>query len=443
MPRRGYDIAGNVLSDGLHGFAYDGENRIAQVSGGVSYIYDAEGRRVGKSDGTVYTVNTGGAVLDEVNGSVWKRSEVTLGGHHLATVNAAGVVFVHGDWLGTERARSSASGVICQTETSLPFGDDAVVTGGCTVASPDFLTGKPRDAETGLDDFGARYLSSQWGRWMSADWTAGASAVPYATLTNPQSLNLYAYVGNDPVDGEDADGHARYDHGSDGCAAYVSSCSAGGDYSDWASMALVDEQIYGHDLAATGGYYAVSAPNGGSYVGQTPASVITAVAMALVSTQGSTGRQPDGSYKAPTGPGSEIYKRTHDQMKNDSVLAPDDPDGQCVTATAYFSGVTRNTTLWRSGRHALELTDDDIGLAIATFASSGPTDSNGRYPTNGDQNSGIFMGRSAGGIWLLDQWPSGKAPSVRFLPTHDPNDSLHPDRSNNADAYYVIRVPQP
>jgi hypothetical protein len=36
---------------------------------------------------------------------------------------------------------------------------------------------------------------------MSADWTAGASAVPYATLTNPQSLNLYAYVGNDPVDG--------------------------------------------------------------------------------------------------------------------------------------------------------------------------------------------------------------------------------------------------
>jgi len=196
---------------------------------------------------------------------------------HLAGV---GVVFVHGDWLGTERARSSASGVICQTETSLPFGNDAVVTGGCAVASPDFLTGKPRDAETGLDDFGARYLSSQWGRWMSADWTAGASAVPYATLTNPQSLNLYAYVGNDPVDGMDADGHARYDHGADGCAAYVSSCSTGGDYSDWASMALVDEQIYGHDLAATGGYYAVSAPNGGSYVGKTPASVITAVTMA-------------------------------------------------------------------------------------------------------------------------------------------------------------------
>ena len=141
---------------------------------------------------------------------------------HFADV---GVVFVHGDWLGTERARSSASGVICQTETSLPFGNDAVVTGRCTVASPDFLTGKPRDAETGLDDFGARYLSSQWGRWMSADWTAGASAVPYATLTNPQSLNLYAYVGNDPVDGMDADGHARYEQPGTDNSAYGTECA--------------------------------------------------------------------------------------------------------------------------------------------------------------------------------------------------------------------------
>jgi len=28
-----------------------------------------------------------------------------------------------------------------------------------------------------------------------------------ASLRNPQSLNLYTYVGNDPVDGVDADGH--------------------------------------------------------------------------------------------------------------------------------------------------------------------------------------------------------------------------------------------
>ena len=189
------------------------------------------------------------------------------------------------------------------------------------MASPDFLTGKPRDAETGLDDFGARYLSSQWGRWMSADWTAGASAVPYATLTNPQSLNLYAYVGNDPVDGMDADGHARYDNqGATGCAAYVSSCSTGGDYSDWASMALVDEQIYGHDLAATGGQYAMSAPNGGSYVGQTPASVITAVAMAQQQGNARTREFSTTNGSVSVTDGKAAYSAAVDYLRTDPTM---------------------------------------------------------------------------------------------------------------------------
>jgi RHS repeat-associated protein len=239
-----YDSAGNVLYDGIHAYVYDAENRLAMVDAGMSYIYDAEGRRVGKSDGTVYTVDGGGNVLDEVDGATWKRSEVYLGGHHLATVNSTGVIFVHSDWLGTERARTNMAGVVCETITSQPFGDNVHKTGSCD-ASPDFFTGKPRDAESNLDDFGARYFSSQWGRWMSADWTAAPSAVPYATLTNPQSLNLYAYVGNDPIDGQDADGHARYDTGASGCAIYRSMCSAGGDYggSGGPPMPLSDADI--------------------------------------------------------------------------------------------------------------------------------------------------------------------------------------------------------
>ena len=91
-----YDIAGNVLNVGMHNYIYNTKNRLATVSdAGISYIYDAEGRRVGKSDGTVYTIDGGGGVLDEVKGATWKRSEVYLGGHHLATVNSSGVVFVH------------------------------------------------------------------------------------------------------------------------------------------------------------------------------------------------------------------------------------------------------------------------------------------------------------------------------------------------------------
>jgi RHS repeat-associated protein len=69
------------------------------------------------------------------------------------------------------------------------------------------FTGKERDAESGLDYFGARYYASSMGRWMSPDWADKPEAVPYSDLENPQSLNLYQYVGNNPLSKADADGH--------------------------------------------------------------------------------------------------------------------------------------------------------------------------------------------------------------------------------------------
>jgi RHS repeat-associated protein len=68
-------------------------------------------------------------------------------------------------------------------------------------------TGKERDAESGNDYFGARYYGSSMGRWMSPDWADFPDAVPYANTDNPQSLNLYAYVLNNPLSQVDDDGH--------------------------------------------------------------------------------------------------------------------------------------------------------------------------------------------------------------------------------------------
>lgn len=69
------------------------------------------------------------------------------------------------------------------------------------------FTGKERDTESGNDYFGARYYASTMGRFLSPDWSAHVEPVPYAKLDNPQSLNLYAYVGNNPLGRIDADGH--------------------------------------------------------------------------------------------------------------------------------------------------------------------------------------------------------------------------------------------
>jgi RHS repeat-associated protein len=69
---------------------------------------------------------------------------------------------------------------------------------------------KERDAETGLDFFGARYFSAAQGRFTSPDWSAWPQPVPYANLSDPQTLNLYAYVRNNPVRIADVDGHSDY-----------------------------------------------------------------------------------------------------------------------------------------------------------------------------------------------------------------------------------------
>jgi RHS repeat-associated protein len=72
-------------------------------------------------------------------------------------------------------------------------------------------TGKERDTESGNDYFGARYYASSMGRFMSPDWSAQEEPVPYAKLDDPQSLNLYAYVENNPLYRADPDGHCCWE----------------------------------------------------------------------------------------------------------------------------------------------------------------------------------------------------------------------------------------
>jgi len=94
-----------------------------------------------------------------------------------------------------------ASGFVISSNTlglSVPLYDGRVAS--CS-------TGKERDAESGNDYFKYRYYASSMGRWLSPDWAAKEDPVPYATFDDPQSLNLYAYVRNNPLSRMDGDGH--------------------------------------------------------------------------------------------------------------------------------------------------------------------------------------------------------------------------------------------
>jgi len=63
-------------------------------------------------------------------------------------------------------------------------------------------TGKERDSESGNDYFPARYYASSMGRWTSPD----PSGLYLADPENPQTLNLYSYVVNNPLRFVDPDG---------------------------------------------------------------------------------------------------------------------------------------------------------------------------------------------------------------------------------------------
>jgi RHS repeat-associated protein len=149
--------------------------------------------------------------------SAWEYTNIFGGLGLLATyawsdtANQSSTYFALNDWLGTKRAEVGAEGCV-STFTSMPYGNDllpSTLTGysPCPDATEHHFTGKERDAESGNDYFGARYYASTMGRWLSPDWSAKEDPVPYAVLDDPQSLNLYQFVRNNPLSNRDDDGH--------------------------------------------------------------------------------------------------------------------------------------------------------------------------------------------------------------------------------------------
>jgi RHS repeat-associated protein len=228
-----YDGAGNVKVDGNNQYAYDPEGRICAVYSSITmgytgYLYNAGGQRVASGSLSNLSCNLGtngfslkkNYLLDQSGNQVtelnqtggWVHSNVWVGAHLDATYDTLGLHFHLADPLGTRRVQANVLGQIEETCQSLPFGDalNCVLTSSLATAddaTEHHFTGKERDTESGNDYFGARYYSSSMGRFMSPDWSAKEDPVPYAQLDDPQSLNLYAYVRNNPLSKADPDGH--------------------------------------------------------------------------------------------------------------------------------------------------------------------------------------------------------------------------------------------
>jgi RHS repeat-associated protein len=125
-------------------------------------------------------------------------------GSGCAAINTT--AYFHNDQIGSARMLSEGYGYPVWQGTFTPFGQEV----SPQITSNHYkFNGKERGeaAEGGLDNFGACSYSSVIGRWMTPDWSDAPSAVPYAKLSDPQSLNIYSFVTDDPLSHTDLDGH--------------------------------------------------------------------------------------------------------------------------------------------------------------------------------------------------------------------------------------------
>jgi RHS repeat-associated protein len=146
---------------------------------------------VERSSGAYYWLSPSGLVLagtDTPGNTV--NEYVFFGGMRIARRDPSGNVYYYfGNALGSATI-TNASGSICYDADFYPFGGELTFTNTCSQNYK--FTGMERDVETGNDHAWFRNYEQNLGRWMSPDPLGG-------DITNPQSLNRYAYVMNSPT----------------------------------------------------------------------------------------------------------------------------------------------------------------------------------------------------------------------------------------------------
>jgi len=224
-----YDAVGNQTKDTYTGAGtrtYDANNKLVGVTGsgggGATYTYNANGSRVSKMVITATTTTTwyiygvGGELMAEYPADGATNLPQTEYGYRNGELLIEGgcdvVRWRVTDHLGSTRIAVDTTGSLTSIRRTdyVPFGEELGANVGPRTSGQGYgladcwrqrFTGKERDAETGLDYFVARYLSSVQGRFISVD-----QGQP--KLTNPQTWNRYRYASNNPLAIIDPDGNS-------------------------------------------------------------------------------------------------------------------------------------------------------------------------------------------------------------------------------------------
>ncbi len=212
------------------------------------------------TNGTLYWMGTGTAALNEsdLSGNILEQY-VFFGGQRVARrdVSTNTVHYYFSDNLGTHTVVENATGTACEQDIDYyPYGGQE--NDYCpNVAQHYKFAGKERDAETCatgscLDNFGARFDASSLARFMTPDWAEKPTAVPYAHFGNPQSLNLYSYVENNPTTLGDPDGHVPWGFGGGSSCPYATDEQCQGNKQQkWSQQWLANAQQVAQNTTLT------------------------------------------------------------------------------------------------------------------------------------------------------------------------------------------------